>query len=187
MILNELHNYVSPADKLSRMVKQRIYIPIIKGLYETDGSTPGYLLAGSIYGPSYLSFEFALAYYGMIPEAVYAFTSATFDKKKKKHYATPFGTFYYQDVPANVYQYGLEIKQEGDYTYVLASPEKALCDQLYKVKPVSNYKELKELLFADLRIEEQTVARLNLEDIDFLAARYGSTNVKKLSGLIRRL
>ena len=78
MILEELKQYASPADKLGRLVKQGKYIPIVKGLYETKSNVPGYLLAGSIYGPSYLSFEFALAYYGLIPEAVYAFTSATF-------------------------------------------------------------------------------------------------------------
>src|SRR5690554_965136 len=79
----------------NRMVKDGEYIKIIRGLYETDPSTPGYLLAGSIYGPSYLSFEFALAYHGLIPEAVYTFTSATYDKKKKKKFETPFGTFTY--------------------------------------------------------------------------------------------
>lgn len=56
-----------------------------------DVGTPPYLLAGSIYGPSYISFEYALSYYGMIPEAVYIVTCATFDKKKK--YETAFGTF----------------------------------------------------------------------------------------------
>lgn len=44
-----------PSDKLSKLAKSGTYIPIIKGLYETDQSTPGYLIAESIYGPSYLS------------------------------------------------------------------------------------------------------------------------------------
>lgn len=55
-------------------------------MYETDSNTPGYLLAGSIYGPSYLSFDFALAYYDLIPERVVNYTSATFGKKKKKNF-----------------------------------------------------------------------------------------------------
>ena len=84
IILDELRQYSSPADKLTRLLRQGEYIQITKGLYETDKATPGYLLAGSIYGPSYLSFEFALGYYGMIPETVYTFTSATFGKRKKK-------------------------------------------------------------------------------------------------------
>lgn len=183
MILAELHQYASPADKLSRMVRDGKYIPIVKGLYETQRSTPGYLLAGSIYGPSYLSFEFALAYHGLIPEAVYTFTSATFDKKKKKKYETFFGTFTYRDVPPGAYSYGVEFMKEGDYSYILASPEKALCDQLYKTAPIANYKELENLLFEDLRIEEEEFCKLNAQDIAFLAEKYGSTNVRKLSGL----
>jgi hypothetical protein len=46
IILEELKQYASPASKLSRMVKKGEYIPIIKGLYETDASTPGYLFRG---------------------------------------------------------------------------------------------------------------------------------------------
>ena len=103
MIMDELSEYGNPKTKLGRMVKEGIYTQIIKGLYETDAKTAGYLLAGSIYGPSYLSFDFALSYYGIIPEAVNVITCATFDKKKKRTYDTPFGHFSYRDVPAKVY------------------------------------------------------------------------------------
>ncbi|MDO4553892.1 MAG: hypothetical protein Q4B70_01945 [Lachnospiraceae bacterium] len=187
MILNELSQYASPADKLSRLKKAGEYNPIIKGLYETEDATPGYLLAESIYGPSYLSFEFALAYYGLIPEAVYVFTSATFEKKKRKEYKTSFGTFLYRDVPAKVYPYGVRIVKEGSYCYKIATAEKALCDQLYKMETVANYKELQELLFDDLRIEEQQLRLLNIDDITFLSGRYGNRNVRRLNGLLRRM
>jgi predicted transcriptional regulator of viral defense system len=181
MILEELHQYASPADKLSRLVKQGKYIPIVKGLYETNHTVPGYLLAGSIYGPSYLSFEFALAYYGLIPEAVYTFTSATFEKRKKKIFKTAFGVFTYRDIPAPAYSYGVNIRVEGAYSYIIASPEKALCDQLYKVEGVKNYQELGHLLLDDLRIDEQELQKLNVADVSVLAQKYGSTNVRKLS------
>lgn len=187
MILNELNEYANPADKLSRMVKSGEYIQIVKGLYETDKSTAGSLLAGSIYGPSYLSFEFALSYYGMIPEAVYTFTSATFEKRKKKNYKTPFGTFTYRDVPSAAYNYGLIIKKEGDYSYIIASPEKAICDQLYNTQLVKNYKELESLLFEDLRIDEQEFKKLNVEDISILSDKFGCTNIRKLCGYMRRM
>lgn len=181
MILEELHQYASPADKLSRLVKQGKYIPIVKGLYETNHTVPGYLLAGSIYGPSYLSFEFALAYYGLIPEAVYTFTSATLKKKKKKIFKTAFGVFTYRDIPAPAYSYGVNIRVEGAYSYIIASPEKALCDQLYKVEGIKNYQELGHLLWDDLRIDEQELQKLNVDDVSVLAQKYGSTNVRKLS------
>jgi predicted transcriptional regulator of viral defense system len=186
MILEELKQYASPASKLSRMVNNGERIPIVKGLYETDSSTPGYLLAGSIYGPSYLSFEFALSYHGMIPEAVYTFTSATFEKKKKKKYETPFGTFTYRDVPSEAYSLGVIIVHEGDYSFQIATPEKALCDTLYTKSPVANQKELQNLLFEDMRIDEIEFRKLNIDDISLLAEKYRSTNVQKLSRLMRR-
>lgn len=187
IILNELSHYASPYDKLARMVQRGEYIKIVKGLYETEKSVPGYLLAESIYGPSYLSFEFALSYHGLIPEAVYIFTSATFEKKKRKKYVTPMGTFTYRDVPSNAYVYGIDIIQEGAYSYKIATAEKALCDQLYKTRTVTNYKELQELLFDDLRIDKEELKKLNLKDIEMLSEKYGSTNVKKLSGMMRRM
>ena len=187
MILNEQSEYASPKHKLLRLVERGEYIKITKGLYETDRSTPGHLLAGSIYGPSYLSFEFALGYYGMIPEAVYTFTSATFEKKKKKIFVNSFGTYTYRDVPSVVYSLGLEIIEEGNYAFMIASREKAICDQLYKMKPVANYKELRDLLFADLRIDETELKKIHLEDLGILAERYPSRNVKKLYNLMRRM
>lgn len=187
MILNELSQYASPKNKLSRIVQKGEYIQITRGLYETDWSTPGYLLAGSIYGPSYLSFEFALGYYGMIPEAVYTFTSATFEKKKKKRFETPFGTYTYRDVPSIVYPMGLEIIEEGNYAFMIASIEKAICDQLYKMGLVTNYEELQNLLFVDLRIDEQELKKINLDNLGMLASRYPSTNVKIFNNLMRRM
>ena len=86
MLLEELKGYGSPKSKLARMAERGECFPITRGLYETDRNAPAYLLAGSIYGPSYISFEYALSRYGLIPEAVYAVTCATFEKKKKKKY-----------------------------------------------------------------------------------------------------
>jgi len=84
-IVKKFFNKYSNKDtKLSREVKNRKLFKIINGLYETDPNTEGYLLAGSIYGPSYISFEYALSFYGLILEKVTTITCATFDKKRKK-------------------------------------------------------------------------------------------------------
>ena len=82
ILVEEYKSYRNPKMKIGRLVKERKLIPIIRGLYETDDSVPGYLLANIIYGPSYLSFEFALSWYDLIPEAVFTITSASFSKKK---------------------------------------------------------------------------------------------------------
>ena len=187
MILEELQSYANPKTKLSRMVKQGKYFQIARGLYETDKNVPGHLLAGSIYGPSYISFEYALGFYGMIPEAVYTITSATFEKKKKKKYETAFGTFTYWDVPSAAFPLNIRLIQEGSYFYRIAEPEKALCDQLYTMPPAKNIKLLAELLFDDLRIEETELLKLEIEKIVFLSDRYHSTNIKKLISMIRKM
>ena len=187
MLLEELREYRSPKSKLSRMADSGEIFPITKGLYETDRNTPAYLLAGSIYGPSYISFEFALGYYGLIPEAVYTVTSATFEKKKKKRYQTSFGNFTYQDVPRTAFPLGIRLVQEGEYFYRIAEPEKALCDKLYSVPPVANLDELMALLTENFRIEEDELRELDIEKISRYSQAYHSTNVKKLYSLLRRM
>ena len=187
MLLEELKGYGSPKSKLARMAERGECFPITRGLYETDRNAPAYLLAGSIYGPSYISFDYALSRYGLIPEAVYAVTCATFEKKKKKKYETPFGTFTYRDVPSEAFPLGIRLVQEGDYFYRIAEPEKALCDQLYTMPPVPNTQELFRLLTEDLRIEESEIGKLDGNKICEYSGAYHTTNIKKLCSLLRRL
>lgn len=186
MLLADLNDYAYPANRLNRLVRQGACTKIVRGLYETNAHTPGYLLAGSIYGPSYLSFDFALARYGLIPEAVCAFTCATFEKKKKKVYETPFGRYLYQDVPAQAFPLEIKVQTEQDYFYLIATPEKALCDKLYTLSPVQNQKQLEALLFDDLRIDLDEYAKLNRKTLTELCGHYHSANLNLFSHYIRR-
>ena len=186
ILLEQLNEYANPAGKLSRLVRDGTYYPIVKGLYETDNGISGYLLASSIYGPSYLSFDFALSYYDLIPEAARAFTSATFGKKKKKEYNTPFGYFTYRDIPDSAYSLGIRIVKEGEYSVPIATPEKALCDKLYAVRPVGSIVNLAALLFEDLRVDEQAFHDLSSMDLLMLCELYPSTNLKLLKKFISR-
>lgn len=185
-LLEQFGEYANPANKIAYMVKKGELFPVSHGVYETEKSTPGHLLAGSVYGPSYLSFDFALSYYGLIPETAYAFTSATFGKRKRKIYKTMFGTFLYRDIPKEAYPFEIHIKKEGEYSYLIASPEKALCDKLYTLSPLANMTELKQLLFDDLRVDGQEFDKLNRETLIGLAEKYHCTNLKLLSKLLRR-
>lgn len=126
MLLNDYTNYQFPANKIMRMVNNGTYIKLTKGLYESNPNIPGYLLANAIYGPSYLSFEFALSYHGLIPEAVYTFTSATFKKRKEKKYTNYFGTFTYRDIPAKAFPYEISIIEENQYNYKIATAKKSI-------------------------------------------------------------
>ena len=181
-----LQEYSNKDTKICREVKNGNLIKIINGLYETDSNINGYLLAGSIYGPSYLSFDFALYYYGLIPEKVTAFTSATFDKKKKKMYENQFGVFLYRDVPSNVYPLGINLIEENGYIYQIATPEKALCDKLYTLSPIKNMSELENVLYNDLRIDIEELNKFNVQDLKEISNSYHSTNVDLLYRYMRR-
>ncbi len=183
---NNNQQYRNQNNKLTREVKANKLYKIINGLYETDPNTPGYLLAGSIYGPSYISFEYALSFYGLIPERVTVITNATFDKKKKKEYHTSFGVFTYRDVPKEVYAQEILLKVEKNYSYQIATPEKALCDKLYTLSPLHNYKNLEIMLFQDLRIDEEEFNKLDGNKIKTLSHFYHSTNINLLANYMRR-
>lgn len=181
-----LVNYSNKNNKIVREVKNENLFKVVKGLYETDPNTPGYLLASSIYGPSYISFEYALSFYGLIPERVTTITCATFNKKKKKIYNTMFGTFTYRDVPKDAYPEETLICTENNYSYQIATAEKAICDKIYTMKPIKNIDNLKILLFSDLRISEEEFKKLDVEKISKLSLLYHSTNVNLLAKLLRR-
>ena len=63
MVKNNLNNYANKNNKISRDIKYGKLFKRVTWLYETDPNTSDYLLAGSIYGPSYISFEYALSFY----------------------------------------------------------------------------------------------------------------------------
>ncbi len=176
-LVQKYKNYVDAKGKIRRLVEKGELIPIVRGLYEDDPNAEPSYLAQWIYSPSYLSFDYALYVYDLIPEASYAYTSATFGKRKKKTYNTAFGLYTYQDIPRNVYPYGILGKTDLNYSYQIAACEKALCDKLYTIKPVKNMKEFRYLLFEDLRIDEEDFWSLKMEDILFLAPLYNSTNL----------
>lgn len=188
MLRDELRDYSNFKMKIQSLCKREELYPLVRnrGLYETDGSLPGYCLALIINGPSYLSFDFALSRHGLIPETAFAFTSATFETGKKKVYTNHFGTFTYRDVPSEVFPLEVEAFSENGYRYMLASPEKALCDKLYDLPPCGNRAELSGLLFDDLRIDEDAFHCLDLSRLSELASHYRCANHRILRSLIRK-
>ena len=186
MLVEHYRHYANPKAKIGRLVHEEKLYPLTRGLYETDPTAPGYCLAGAIYGPSYLSFDYALSVYGLIPEAVYAFTSATFDKKKVREQENRFGRFTYRDVPSGVYPFGIVIREENGYVYQMATPEKALCDKLYTMPPVTSQKEIERMLFEDLRIDRTEFDKLDVREILQIGERYHSNNLKYLMKYLRR-
>lgn len=174
-------DYTDIKGRIRRDIQTGKLTQVARGVYESNANTDGKYLAGIIYGPSYLSFDYALSHYSLIPESIYnTYTSATFNKGKAKRHENSFGLFIYRDIPNAVYNLGVNIVEENGYSYQIASAEKALCDKLYTLQPVKNKKELNMLLFSDLRIDKILFDKLNKDDIMQLAPLYKSTNLKLL-------
>ena len=186
-LLEKYKDYSNPADKIKRETEKQNLITLKKGLYVDDKNLEGALLAQFIYGPSYLSFEYALWYYDMIPEGImHTYTSATFSKRKRKIYVNYFGTYIYKDVPKEVFSVGVKTEEYEGTTYLIATKEKALCDKLYIMPPVRTLKDIKDMLFDDLRIDEDVVYSLNKDDLEFLSSLYHSNNVSLLAKLVSK-
>ena len=71
-LMDHLKPYASPRAKLTQMIKSGEIIKVRRGLYVWPPPASWSLktLANKIYGPSYISFEYALSYHQMIPERV---------------------------------------------------------------------------------------------------------------------
>ena len=176
----ELTDYQNPNDKIHRMIRERKLFPVVRGLYTTDPRINGRYLAGVIYGPSYLSFDFALAQHQLIGKIPSAFQSATCGKRRTKEYDTAYGRFTYRDVPEEVFPLFVLEKRMPGKGYRIASPEKALCDKLYSMHPAGNAAELEVLLFIIIGIDRSRFRSLHLDDILRMGELYHSKNVNLL-------
>ena len=166
ILKQELSNYKDPINKIHRMIKEGHLFPLTKGVYETNPHAEPFSLARAICSPSYISFESALSFHGLIPERVYSVTSASLNNKKNKIYHNKYGTYTFSDIPERVFPLGVILITLNDgYTCHMASKEKALCDKLYKLPPIDNYKQLEETLFNDLRINEEAINEFDIKDM----------------------
>lgn len=186
MLKEKYKDYVNPLDKIKRDTDNGVLIRLNRGLYEDDGNVDPSLLASSILSPSYLSFDFALSYYGLIPEKVIAITSASLGVKKNKTFINKFGRYEYSDIPISAFSEGLTYIESGEYISKIATKEKAICDSLYKWRVVNSVKSLKELLFVDKRIDEEEFKTCDFKLMIRLASLYKKTNLKMLIKLIKR-
>ena len=186
MLLQELKRFADPHHRIERMVRNGQIVRIMRGLYSDKSSVLGPHVAGQICSPSYLSFEYALSHYDLIPEAVRWCTSATFCKRKEKIIRTSIGFFFFRDVPAQAFPWEVMVCDEYDAPFLLASAEKAICDQLYTLKPMKNQKDLEYMLFEDMRVEEEDFLALNSTTLCELAPLYHARNLDLLKRYLKR-
>ncbi|MCL1847318.1 MAG: hypothetical protein FWF91_05065 [Coriobacteriia bacterium] len=172
-------DYSSPASKIALLSRQGLLTRLQKGLYLVSETITGehpdtHLAANHLYGPSYISLESAMQEYGMIPEAVYSIESVT--TKRSRDVSTQLGSFRYHHVPDSYYGIGLRMhRTKAGNNYLIASPEKALCDHFVTVKglQVRSLKSMVEYLVDYMRIDTDSLTAMDLSIIK-AASRVGS-------------
>lgn len=116
---------------LEKWTNEKILTRLKKGIYALKTDLPGEKeIANRLYKPSYLSFEYALSYYNILPEMPYIVTSAT--TKPTRTFTTDSKTFIFLKIKKNAYTGYVLIKEE-EKSFLIATPEKALVDYLYFV------------------------------------------------------
>lgn len=184
LLTSTLSPYQGVRQKINDLLKAGVIIRVKKGLYvfgQDYNQTPvcKELLANLIYGPSYISLEYALSFHGLIPERVETLTSVTIQRDKK--FSTPIGHFTYRYL--GVEKYSCEIQQvmiDQTHPVLMASPEKALCDYIAvnKIRNIGSIDQAREFLESDLRIDEQKWRELSTIKLAQLSSAYRNTAIE---------
>lgn len=116
---------------LETYAKKGFFTRLKRGIYAMKNQMPSEEeIANAMYRPSYISFEYALARYGIIPEMVYTLTSVT--TKPTRRFSTLGKEFEYLTVKKIAFS-GYSLVKEENRSFLIAEPEKALADYLYFV------------------------------------------------------
>jgi len=159
MLKHHLREYKKPGDAISRWLDNGLIVRIKKGLFifGPDHQKQGVsreILANLIYSPSYVSFEYALSKYGLIPERAYEVTSVCLHRSKT--FKTAVGMFSYKKRLLEVYSVGTT-QEDG---YLIATPEKALVDLISREKRLKSVQDLKEFLYENMRMEQTDLQKM---------------------------
>ncbi len=108
-------------------------------------------IANRLCDPSYVSFETALAWYGLIPESVYQVTSAS--TRKTARFSTEVAGFSYRTLKPSLF-WGYVLQEDAGEGFKIARPEKAILDFLYLHPSWSGEKDFAELRLDRVRYSE---------------------------------
>ena len=183
-LMSQLSHYKNPRNQIGKLLKTKMIVRVKKGLYVfgADVKSKPYsleVLANLIYGPSYVSAEYALSYHGLIPERAYGITSTT--NKRKKQFHTPVGDFSYQYLSDDRYVVGVtQVKIDEVHYALMATPEKALIDKLYAQDDLDTTEKMTAYLTENLRIEKESLAKLSVSRTKKIAVFFGTPAVNAL-------
>lgn len=135
-----------------------------------------FFIANKIYVPSYISFEMALSYYGLIPESVYGITSVTTNKTIR--FKTEIGEFIYSHFKPQL-MFGYKIISFGEVSFKMAEIEKTILDFFYintHIKADADFSELRinEDVFRTKMDGEKLMKYLNLFSNKSMERRVGN-------------
>ena len=117
------HNKVSALEKRGDLIRLK------QGLYVNHADVSQkplslFLIGNNLYGPSYISLQSALRYYGLIPEQVFTVTSMTM--KHSMVFYTPLARFDYVHIDDEAFPIGIrEAKTENSSGRRLLPMERA--------------------------------------------------------------
>ena len=180
----------SPSEKIRALEKDGQLIRLKRGLYVVSSEVSGKpinacLCANHIYGPSYVSQQWALRWYGLIPERVYTMTSVT--TKRTREFENSLGRFTYEQVKPEYFAIGIDNVEEDGVTFLMASREKALCDLILHdtYLPQQSVKGMWQYLEEDIRFDVDELATFDVSIIEACAKLGRKENI--LNNLIKIL
>jgi predicted transcriptional regulator of viral defense system len=152
---------------LHRYTKRGALIYLKKGFYALKTNMPNELeIANKIYAPSYVSLEYALSFYKVIPETVYTITSLT--TKATREFTVSDIIYKYNKIRKDLF-FGYEPIKKDNALILMATPEKALVDYLYfvslKKKSIPDRMNFKSLDKRKLYLYAKKFKRDNLTKI----------------------
>ena len=156
----------SSNQKVSSLEHSGKLLRLKRGLYIVNPAWSGRrisreLVANHMYSPSYVSMHTALRWYGLIPERVYLVQSMTL--KHSRVFENSLGTFSYIGVDRDYFPIGLRQEETEGTSFIMASPEKALCDLVCYTSGINlrYQKEAQAFLEEDLRLDIDAFRRFN--------------------------
>jgi len=175
-------------NQLNRWRKQGLLLQLRRGLYilaksERKIEPSRIYLAGQLYQPSYVSLEYALNRYGLIPERVADVTSVT--TKKTAKFANDFGTFVYQTIKPAAFRGFVAGRDEAGLSYFMAEPEKAVADFVYLNLPGIAAGAAEKTLLESFRF--QNLGSLRKGKILEYFGVFNSKRMLKLAAVLREL
>ena len=184
LLAKYLQGLKKPRDKVSALVAEGKLIRLKKGLYifgENWRRKPLCLemVANLLYGPSCVSFEYALTRYGLIAERSMVVTSLAIGDTKT--FYTPIGTFEYLAIDRKKFKVGIEYKSlDKAGGYFIASKEKALIDLVYRTPNIRTLEQLRHYLFEEMRVDETMFRAFDFGQIQELANAYKKNSINML-------